>query len=178
MGLFDQILSAINNSSQQASPNQLESILGTVQQLGSQYGVDAGTAQGVLSTVGSYVRSALQDQRATAGTEQAQAIINEYSGTMPNYEAVAALFPPEMQARLVQEINQRTGLNADSIQGMLPMLIPLVLNFLKMGGSAQNTQPGGNPVLNSFLLDADGDGNVDIADVFQLGIRFLNRPGS
>jgi uncharacterized protein YidB (DUF937 family) len=177
MGLFDQILSAINNSSQEASPNQLQSILGTVQQLGSQYGLDPGTAQGVLSTVGSYVRSALQDQRQTGGVEQAQAIVSQFSGMLPNYQAVAALFPPEMQARLVQEINQRTGLDTGSIQGMLPMLIPVVLNFLKMGGSSENPQQGGNSVLSSFL-DADGDGDVDIADAIQLGSRFFNRSGS
>jgi hypothetical protein len=82
-----------------------------------------------------------------------------------------------MQARLVQEINQRTGLDTGSIQGMLPMLIPVVLNFLKMGGSSENPQQGGNSVLSSFL-DADGDGDVDIADAIQLGSRFFNRSGS
>ncbi|WP_017720267.1 DUF937 domain-containing protein [Kamptonema formosum] len=177
MGLFDQIMSAINNPSQEGSPNQLQNILGTVQQLGSQYGLDPGTAQTVLSTVGTYVRSALQERRETAGFEQAQAIVSQFSGMLPNYQAVAALLPPEMQARLVQEINQRTGLNVESIQEMLPMLVPVVLNFLKMGGNAQNTQQSGNPVLSSFL-DADGDGDVDIADAMQLGNRFFNRSGS
>jgi hypothetical protein len=56
-------------------------------------------------------------------------------------------------------------------------LIPVVLNFLKMGGSAENPLQGGNPVLSSFL-DADGDGDVDIADAIQLGSRFFNRSGS
>lgn len=174
MGLFDEIASAIANPDRQASPDGLGSILGTVQQLGSNYGVDAATAQTALSIVGSHVRSALQEQRATGGPEQAQAIVNQFSGMTPNAQAVTALFPPELQNRIIQEIAQRTGMNAQTIQMMLPMLIPLVLNLLKTGASGQNSPQGANPVLNSFL-DADGDGDVDIADAMQMAGRYLNR---
>lgn len=174
MGLFDQFLSAIDNPTQQASPNQLGNILGTVQQLGSQYGVDSGTTQTVLSMVGSHVRSALQDRRATGGNQQAASIVNQFSGTMPNPQAVQALFTPALQARVVQEIAQRTGLDAWKIQAMLPILIPVVLNFLKGGANTQNTQQASNPLLNSFL-DADGDGDVDIADAMILASRHMNK---
>jgi hypothetical protein len=59
------------------------------------------------------------------------------------------------------------------IQSMLPMLVPLVLKFLQTGNNTQGGQ-GGNPVLNTFL-DADGDGDVDIADAMQLASRHLGR---
>lgn len=174
MGLFDQILGAIDNPSQQGSSSQLDGIVGAVHQLASNYNIDPATAQAVFSMVGTQVRSSLQEQRATGGTEQAQAIVNQYSGTTPNPAAVAALFPPEWQARIIQEISQRTGMNSATIQMMLPMLIPIVLNVLKTGAIAQNSQQGANPVLNSFL-DADGDGDVDVADAIMMAGRYLNK---
>ncbi len=174
MGLFDQIIGAIANPNQQANPTELDGIVGAVHQLASDYNLDPATAQTVFSMVGSQVRSALQEQRAAAGTEQAQAIVNQYSGTLPNPQAVAALFPPEWQARIIQEISQRTGMNSATIQMMLPMLIPIVLNLLKTGASAQNPQQGANPVLNNFL-DADGDGDVDVADAIMMAGRYLNK---
>lgn len=50
------------------------------------------------------------------------------------------------------------------------MLIPVVLNMLRSGTPTQNPQSGTNPVLNAFL-DADRDGDVDIADAMQLASR-------
>jgi hypothetical protein len=57
------------------------------------------------------------------------------------------------------------------IEQLLPVLVPIVLNFLKTGASSQS---GGNSVLNSFL-DADNDGDVDIADAMQMATRYLGR---
>ena len=174
MGLFDQIANAISDPNLQGNTNQLGNIVGTVQQLGNNYGIDPGTTQTVLSMVGQYVRSALQEQRATAGPAQAQATVNQYSGLTPNNQAVNALFSAALQSQIVQQIAQRTGINTQTIQSMLPLLIPVVLNLLKTGAMEQNTQSGQNPVLNSFL-DADGDGDVDIADAMRLAGGYFNQ---
>jgi hypothetical protein len=74
---------------------------------------------------------------------------------------------------MAQQISSKTGLNFQQIQQMLPILVPLVLNFLKTGNNTQNFAAG-NPVLNSFL-DADGDGDVDMADVMNMASRYLSR---
>ena len=79
-----------------------------------------------------------------------------------------------MQQQLAETVAQRTGLDANMIQGLLPMLVPIVLNVLKSGANARNPQGGGNPVLNSFL-DADNDGDVDIADAMQMANRYMGR---
>ncbi|MDF0551958.1 hypothetical protein [Kamptonema sp. UHCC 0994] len=175
MGLFDQILGAIENPNQQASPNQLDNIVGTVQQLGNNYGVDLGTAQMAVSMLGGYVRSALQDVRSQSGNSQAEAIVNQYSGTTPNIQAVQSLFNPNQVTQIAQAIAQRTGIDEGTIQAMIPVLIPLVLNLLQMGSNAQNPQSGQNSLLSSFL-DADGDNDVDIGDAMMLAGRFLNQP--
>jgi hypothetical protein len=174
MGLFDQVIGAINNSDRAGSSGQLATILSTVQQLSNSYGTNPSTMQSLLSLVGSQVRSSLQQQRTANGEEQAQAIVDRYSGTYPNPQALHTLFSPNQQEHLAQTAAQQTGLNIGTIQQMLPILVPLVLNLLQTGSRNQNFQRGGNPVLNAFL-DADRDGDVDIADVMNLAGRHLGR---
>ncbi len=174
MGLFDQILSAIDNPNQQASPDGLGNILGAVKQLSSNQGVDAGTTQLAMSVLSGYVRSALQDVRSQSGEAQAQQVVNQFSGTNPNPQAVQSLFGNNQLIQIVQDIAQRTGLNNATVQAMIPVLVPLVLNLLQTGGNAQNPAQGSNPVLNTFL-DADGDGDVDITDAMSMASRFLNQ---
>lgn len=171
MGLFDQIINAIDNPAQQGSPGQLGDILSTVQQLSNNSNTDPSTIQSALSVVGNYARSALQEKRANEGTEQTQEFVNQFGGTQPSNQAVQLLFNAPQIQQIVQEIENRTGLSSTTIQSMLPFLVPIVLKFLQSGGNTQNPQ-GANPVLNTFL-DADGDGDVDIADAMQMAGRYL-----
>lgn len=172
MGLFDQIVGAINNPNQEASGSQLMNILGTVQQLSSSMGVDAGTTQTTMSMLGGYVRSALQEKKAEGGTEVVQQIVNQFAGTNPNSQAVESLFSAPQINDIVQTISQKTGFDASQLQNLLPTLIPIILNLLKTGNNTQNPNPASNNVLNSFL-DADGDGDVDIADAMGMASRFF-----
>lgn len=181
MGLFDQILGAVNDPNQQASPDQLSSILGTVQQLSNRQGIDSSATQTALSVVGSYVRSALQQQRANGGVDRAETIVNQYGGTSPSTGALEALFTPNQQQQVAEAVAQRTGISADKVIALLPILVPIVLNLLKQGSRTGNppaaNAPGTsstNPVLNTFL-DADGDGDVDVGDAMSLAGRFLNQ---
>ncbi|MEH1833607.1 MAG: DUF937 domain-containing protein [Nostoc sp.] len=179
MGLFDQILGAVANPNQQGSLGELGTIVNTVQQLSDTYGgqsqrtgTDPSTIQSVLSIVGGQVRSALQQKQATDGNEAAQTLVNQYAGTSPNPQAVDSLFSPQIQQQVTEVAAQRTGLDAGIVQQLLPLAVPLVLKFLQSGANAQNPETGGNPVLNSFL-DADGDGDVDIADAIQMASRYM-----
>jgi Bacterial protein of unknown function (DUF937) len=174
MGLFDQILGAVTNPNQQGSLGQLGNIMNTVQQLSGSTGADPSAMQSVLSVVGGQVRSALQEKRATDGPEAVQSLVSQFAGTSANPLAVASLFSPQMQQQVAQIASERTGLDVGMIQQALPMLVPLVLNFLHSGANAENPQGEGNPVLNTFL-DADGDGDVDIADAMQMASRYMGR---
>ena len=173
MSLFDQIINAIDNPGQQASPGQLGEILSTVQQLSNNSHTDPSTIQSVLSVVGSHARSALQEKRANEGEQQTQEFVNQFGGTQPSTQAVQLLFNTPQIQQIVAEVERRTGLSSTMIQSMLPMLVPLVLKFLQTGNSTGNPQ-GSNPVLNSFL-DADGDGDVDLADAMQMAGRYLGQ---
>ena len=174
MGLFDQVLSAVNNPGTQGSMDQIGGILNTVQQLSGNAGTDSSTMQSAMGVVGNFVRSSLQEKRNSEGEEQAQSLVDQFSGTTPSSDAVNSLFSGAMQQQVVNAIAQRTGLDISMAQQMLPMLVPLVLQFLQSGTSSQNPQSAGNAVLNSFL-DADGDGDVDISDAMGMASRFLGR---
>lgn len=174
MGLFDQILGAIDNPNQQGNPDQLSQIVNTVQQVSGNSGVDVGTTQVAMSMLGGYVRSALQDVQSQSGNDRAQEIVNQFSGTSPNLQAALSLFSPNQISQIAEAISQRTGIDAGTIQSMIPVLIPVVLNLLKMGSNAQNPQSGSNSLLNSFL-DSDGDNDVDIGDAMRLAGRFFNQ---
>ncbi|WP_373526087.1 DUF937 domain-containing protein [Nostoc sp.] len=174
MGLFDQILGAVANPNQQGSLGQLGNIVNTVQQMSDHTGANPSTIQSVLSIVGGQVRSALQQKQATDGNEAAQTLVNQYAGTSSNPQAVDSLFSPGIQQQVAQVAAQRTGLDAGIVQQLLPVAVPLVLKFLQSGANAQNPQTGGNSVLNSFL-DADGDGDVDIADAIQMASQHIRR---
>ena len=174
MGLFDEILGAVSNPNQQGSTDQIGGILNTVQQLSGQHGASPDMTQTMLSVVGNYVRSSLQQTQATAGTDQAQTLVNQYSGTGANPQAVSALLGPALQQQMVQDLIARTGLNAQTIQSMLPILVPLALNLLQSGANSQNPQSGGNPVLSAFL-DGDRDGDVDLGDILGAAGKFMGR---
>ncbi len=173
MGLFDQIINAIDNPSQQANTNQIGGIINTVQQLSQTYHTDPGTTQSILSIVSHFVRSSLQEKRAAGGNDLAQSLVSQFSGTTPNAAAIAALFSIPQLNEMISAIASRTGLNPQQIQSMLPLLIPVVLQLLQTGASSQNPQTGSNPVLNQFL-DSNNDGDVNIADAIQLASHFLS----
>ncbi len=173
MGLFDQILGAINNPEQQASSGQIGDVLSTVQQLSNNSNTDPSAVQSVFSIVGKYARSALQQKRSTAGNDQTQDFVNQFGGTHPSNQAVQLLFNAPQIQQIVLEAAQWTGLSSATIQAMLPILVPIVLKLLQTGNSTQNPQ-GSNPVLQTFL-DADGDGDVDMADALQMAGRYMGR---
>jgi flagellar motor switch protein FliG len=175
MGLFDQVLGAINSPDRQGSSDRIGQILGVVQQMAGSKGVEPNAAQAVTSIVGNYVRSSLQQQRATGGEDRVASIIEQFSGTGANPAAVLALFNPQQQQEIAQTAAQRTGLSADTVMAMLPTLAPIILNLLQSGkASASGASMTNNPVLNSFL-DSDADGDVDIGDALSVASRFLGR---
>jgi hypothetical protein len=172
MGLFDQILGAIENPNQQGSVGQLSNIVSTVEQLSNHAGTDPSTIQSALGIVGNYVRSALQEKQATEGDEAAQAVVNQYGGTSPDSQAVDSLLSPFIQQEIGQVVQERTGLDAGLVQQFLPTLVPIVLHLLQSGAHAENPEGGGNSVLNSFL---QGGGDLNLANVVQIASQFLRR---
>lgn len=174
MGLFDQILDAVNSPEREASATQLNNILDTVQQLAGNSGASSSEIKSAMSVVGKFTRSALQEKRNAGNVGQANQLINQFAGNQANVSALQGLFSQPQIQQMIRQINLNTGLNQQTIQRILPILVPVVLNLLKTGNRTSNNSISSNSVLESFL-DADGDGDVDVSDAMIMASRHLGR---
>ncbi|MBW4687605.1 MAG: DUF937 domain-containing protein [Komarekiella atlantica HA4396-MV6] len=170
MGLFFDVLSAINNPNQQGSVAQLESIINSMQQVIVSRGIQPSQVQNVMSVLGNVLRPALKQQQSALGSNQFQNLIGQAAGSGMGASGLQ-LLTPQLQQQIVQTVSQRTGLSPNVIQAALPTLISGVLGLLNMGSTTGSL--GSNPLLNSFL-DSDRDGNTDMGDVLKFANRFLN----
>ncbi|MBM0743881.1 DUF937 domain-containing protein [Phormidium sp. CLA17] len=186
MGLFFDVLSAVNNPNQQASIDGLSSMSSAVQQLASKNGLDAAATQSLLSAAGSALRPVLQQQAAAVGgASQLAGMISQFAGanggmmgqaSSGNFSlsALQSIIPAEMQQQLINSISQKTGMNTGMVQTVLPSVLPIVMNFFNMGAPAPGSR-GGNLLLSAFL-DSARDGDTDLGDVMKFAGRFLNAP--
>ena len=170
MGLFNQVMSAIQDPNRQASLGQMGQIMSMAQQVARANNADAGTTQQAASIIGGFVRSALQEKRTTDGEAAAEALVQQ--GAQDGAAVIPQLFNLTQQQQMSQAFAQRTGLDAGQVQSMLPVLIPLVMKFLNQGSTKADVQGGGNPLMTAFL-DGDGDGDVDMGDMLSMAGRFM-----
>ncbi|NCJ07164.1 DUF937 domain-containing protein [Synechococcales cyanobacterium C] len=169
-GLFDQVVGALNNPNQQANPNQIGSIVGALQQVSNTPGLDANTTQALVNVVGNHVRTALTQQQQSNNPTQAENLVSRFSGTGANPEAVQCVLGEKETQATIEDGARATGLNPATVQALLPVLIPLVLNFLQTGASTQN-QTGSNSVLQSFL-QGSGSG-FDMGSALSMASQLL-----
>jgi hypothetical protein len=174
MDLFDAFMGAVANPQQAASVDQLGGLLGTVQQLSGQNGIDPAMMQTVMSMVGGQVQNSLQEQHSTMGADHVQNLVGQFAGGNASSGAVGALLNPQTQQQLAGAIGQKTGLDPNMLIGLLPMLVPVAMQFLNAGNnaSAPAGAAAGNPLLNMFL-DKNHDGNLDLGDAMGVAAQFM-----
>ena len=170
MGLFDQVMGAIADPRRQASAGQMAQILGTAKQLAQENNADSDTMQQAMSVIGGFVRSSLQEKRQQSGDEAAQALIDQ--GSANGAAVIPQLFNSGQLSEMVTAVTQRTNLNSNQVQGILPVVLPLVMRFLSAGNAKQGMPADGNPILTAFL-DGDGDGDVDMGDMLGMAGKFM-----
>ena len=176
MGLFFDVLCAINNPNQQASVSQLQTVINQIQELGASRGIEASKMQVVMSVLSSLIRPALQEQRTALGDAQLKILMTDAVASSKAAAVIHSLFSSELQEQMVEGLAQKTGFAADTIQAMLPMLILSVLMLLDLGASPSGEEAA-NPLLSTFL-DSDRDEDADLGEVFKFANRFLNPPQS
>jgi hypothetical protein len=171
MSLFFDVLSAINNPNQQASISHLETMTSAVQKVAGDHGIPSSQMPTILSAVGSAVLPALQ-QKAGGGGNPLENLMGGALGGMLGNSALQSLLPAQAQTQLAEGIAQKTGLNASTLQSIVPTLIPVVMGFLNMGATKPG-HSGGNPLLSAFL-GGGNDGGSDLGNVLNMANRFLN----
>ena len=117
------------------------------------------------------MRSSLKEKRETEGPDAAQALLEE--GAANGATVIPKLFSSGQLTDMIGAVTQKTNLNSNQVQGILPMVMPLVMQFLSAGnkkGGAPATDS--NPILTAFL-DGDGDGDVDMGDMLGMAGKFM-----
>lgn len=170
MGLFDQVLGAIADPRRQASAGKMAQILGSAKQIAQENNADTDTMQQAMSVIGGFVRSSLQEKRRQSGDEAAQALIDE--GAANGAAVIPQLFNSTQLNEMVATVTQKTSLNSNQVQGILPVVLPLVMRFLSTGNAKQGMPAEGNPILTAFL-DADQDGDADMGDMLGMAGKFM-----
>lgn len=172
MGLFFEVLSAINNPQQTGSIGQLATVMDGVRQAGGDR-IDPSTMQTVLSTVGGFLRPAMKQQVGNPITPVG-GILESLTGGSLDSGLLSSILTSQLQDQISQAVARKTGIDAATVGSMLPALVPAALSFFKMGeGIPGSGAP--NPILTAFL-DRDRDGDTDLGDLFKFAGRFLNPP--
>lgn len=170
MGIFDQVMGAIQDPNREASIGQLGQIVSMAQQVAQASNANSSTTQQAASVVGSFVQSALKEKQQSQGLDAVLDLVQQ--GTTDGAGVLPKLFSPDQQSAIATTVSEKTGLDADQVIAMLPMVIPIVMKFLNQGAAKTGTQAQGNPLVTAFL-DGDGDGDVDMGDVLKMAGRFM-----
>ncbi len=172
MGLFFEILSAINNPNQRGNVGQLESIINSIQQVASSRGIQPSQMQNIMSIVGNVLRPVLRQQQSLPGGNQLQNLIGQVTGSSMSGVGMQSLLSPQLQQQIVQRVSQTSGISPNVIEAILPTLTSGLQGLLSMG-STNGGSLNSNSILNTFL-DSDRDGDTDLSDVLKFGDRFLH----
>jgi hypothetical protein len=163
MGLFFELLNSINDPKQSGNIDQLSGVLSAATHVAQQNNLDPSMMQTVLSAMSGPMRSTMQG----GGSSNPMDIL---SGVMSgNPGAIDNLFTPQLQQQMVQTVAQKTGISSSVLQMAIPLLIPVVLNFFKMGGGNSGKMDT-NSLFSAFL---QGD-RADLGQVMKYADRFLN----
>ncbi|MEM9803813.1 MAG: DUF937 domain-containing protein [Cyanobacteria bacterium P01_D01_bin.56] len=170
MGIFDQVMGAIQDPNREASIGQLGQIVSMAQQVAQANNANSSTTQQAASVLGGFVQSALREKQQTQGMGAVLDLVQQ--GTTDGAGVLPKLFNPDQQTQIASAISQKTGLDASQVMMMLPMVLPIVMKFLNQGAAKPGAQAEGNPLVTTFL-DGDGDGDVDMGDILKMAGRFL-----
>jgi hypothetical protein len=177
MSMFFDVLSAINNPSQQGSVSQLADIMNSVQSLTLQSGIQQHQLQTMVSVVGNAIRPVLQQQQTNIGSGRLDNLIGEVITAGGTGSTFQSLFSPQLMQQMSETVAQQTGMSPNVAQNALPTVITAVLSIFRMGTHQTAAWGNSNPLLSSFL-DSNRDGATDLSDVMKFANRFLNPPAA
>ena len=191
MNLFEALVSSIQDPQVGTQKSDLENLLGAF--LGGSAvspqqsrQIPPGAAENLAATIGSTLKPALREAGRQGGIEGIDALLGSLKQSSNSPQALERTLGHDRMEQMVNKAQQKSGLPADTIASMLPVIIPALVSLLQSGArsetvpSAQTAATANdplaglasNPLLKNFL-DSDGDGDVDMADLVRLGSQFL-----
>ena len=186
MSLFDTVLASLNDPSRGTQTSDLQNLVSAFE---GGPASSTNTSQ-IASLIGGFLKPALQEQHATGGAQGVDSFLQDLKQSANSPDQLKAVLGADRVDQMVGRAEQRTGLDANAIFRLLPIILPAVIGLLQSGRASAATSPAAvsgatstvgaapaghtNPILAQFL-DSDGDGDVDMADVLRLSSRFLQK---
>ena len=187
MNLFDTVLQSLNDPSRATQKSDLESLSSAF----SGGGAPSSDASQMAGLIGGFLKPMLQQEQAVRGPQGVDSLLQSIKQNANSPDQLQQILGADRMEQMVGRAEQRTGLDANSILRLLPIVLPAVIGLLQSGRRAAappgatatgttatgaGVSAGGqsNPILSQFL-DSDGDGDVDMTDLVQVASRFLQR---
>ena len=189
MNLFDTVLASLNDPSRATQKSDLD-------QLSSAFGSGGSSTNQIASLLGGFLKPMLREQQAVAGPEGVDSLLQELRQSAHSPDQLRQVLGSERMDQMVGRAEQKTGLDANTILRLLPIVLPAIIGLfqsgrptaaspetgtptggqLPTGTGAAGAQTGAqtNPILSQFL-DSDGDGDVDMQDLVRLTSVFLRK---
>jgi uncharacterized protein YidB (DUF937 family) len=188
MNLFDTVLASLNDPSRATQMSDLEN-------LSSAFGTGGSSTNQIASLLGGFLKPMLREQQTVAGPQGVDSLLQQLKQSAHSPDQLRQVLGAQRMDQMVGRAEQTTGLNANTILRLLPIVLPALIALLQSGrpaaAAAADTpaevppSPGAgtpgaqtgaqtNPILSQFL-DSDGDGDVDMQDVVRLTSVFLRK---
>ena len=180
MSLFDAVLASLNDPSRATQQSDLERVASAF----SGAGASSTNAGQIASLVGGFLKPMLQEQQAVSGAQGVDSFLQDIKQSASSPDQLRQVLGADRMDQMVGRAEQKTGLDANAILRLLPIVLPAVIGLLQSGRpaaapsrtAATGATAGGqtNPILAQFL-DSDRDGDVDMSDIVRLTSRFLQK---
>ena len=183
MSLFDTVLASLNDPSRATQQSDLESLASAF----GGGGASSANASQIASLIGGFLKPMLQEQQAVGGAQGVDSFLQDIKQSATSPDQLRQVLGADRMDQMVGRAEQRTGLDANAIFRLLPIVLPAVIGLLQSGrpaaapaGTAVTAQRAQRlaakqtPFLRSFSTPTR-DGDVDMADVVRLASRFLQK---
>jgi hypothetical protein len=193
MNFFDVLVSSIQDPQAGTQKSDLEGLLGAL--LGGEPSgapgqnrqLPPGAAEGLAGTIGSVLKPALREAGEQGGIQGIDALLGSLQQNANSPQALERTLGHDRMEQMVNQAQKKSGLPTDTIMQMLPVILPALVALLQSGARSGSPAPAAqtgatagdplaglasNPLLKGFL-DSDGDGDVDMTDLINLGSKFL-----
>ncbi len=137
MNLFDAVLSSLNDPSRATQMSDLEG-------LSSAFGGAGSSSNQVANLIGGFLKPVLREQQATAGPEGVDSLLRQLKQNANSPDGLREVLGADRMDQMVGRAEQKTGLDANVILRLLPVVLPAIIGLLQSGRSA--AAPGASAV--------------------------------